>query len=328
MKIPRPTSPRRTRRGFTLVELLVSMTVLAGLMLLVTHLVNGTSQVIGRSGKHMDSDTEARLLFNRMAVDITRALKRPDIDYASFKQPGGSLGGSYNNTTISANLQPGNDQVAFYSETEGYFSGSKQPAGIQKSPVSIVGYRLANDPYTKLPGLLRLGKGLGWDPESGGSWGSVSYLPMTIQGQWPNLFNNDADYKTVGSQVVRFEYSYLLKASGTQPARLSITPWDSSATPAHTSIDGFRDVAAIVVALVVLDTNSRATVTDYSKLTGTAIFPDAVDAASDGKYGGDLAAAWNAVVNSEDFAARANLTPAAAAGVRVYERYFYLDTQQ
>lgn len=321
-------------KGFTLIEVLVAMAVLALLLVLVTQLLNSASRAIGGAGKHLDSDTEARLLFNRMAVDFGRCVKRPDVDYSSFKQPAGKLGTQYSSTSVAANLYAGvNDEMGFYCNTDGYFSGSPTPAGSQKAPLSLIAYMVANDPYSGLPGLQRLGKGLGWEPD-GAAWGSVVYLPLTLIGQWPNLFitsNNspvDKDYKTVGSQVVRFEYTYLLKATPSHVARLSTTPWDTLAS--HTSINGFADVAAIVVAIVVLDSTSRVLVRSYTNLTTSRFFADAKDSTVDTTDNGDIAAAWNAALNSTATPAATTLgipEPAAAA-LRVYERYFYLDTPQ
>jgi len=330
MNAPLRIRPHPGAKGFTLVEMLVSVAVLALMMVLVAQLVNGASAAIGRSGKHMDSDTEARLLFNRMAVDLSRMVKRTDVDYSSFKMAlSGTLGAAYGSTAIPANLQPGNDMMAFYADTDGYFSGATQPTtGSLKASISLAAYMVANDLYTGLPGLQRLGKGQGWDPGPGGAWGDVAFLPLTLLGQWPLLFNGDPDYKTVGSQVFRFEYTYLLKPTSTHSGRLTITPWDPTVTPAHTSINGFKDVAAIVVAIAVLDTTSRAIVTTSGYATLASAFPDALDSSTDPTYLGDIAPAWNAVINSTNFASSAGIPKAAAAGVRVYERYFYLDTQQ
>ena len=337
----------RAAMGFTLVELLVSMGVITLMMALVVQLINGASRVIGSSGKHMDADTEERLLFNRLSVDLRRIVKRADLDYSSFKQPTGTLGTQYNSATIQQNLQTGgNDQMAFYAETEGFFSGATQPTGYQKAPASLVAYMVATDAYTNQPCLRRMGKGLGWDPDSGGSWLNVGYLPLTLVGQWSDLFSTsangqtvDADYQTVGSQVVRFEYTYLLKPNLNDPSgmvyagKLSPTPyWSntngmaSSATAAHTSVNGFQDVAAIVVTIAVLDSTSRAIVSNYTNLTSNALFVDAQDAATDSTYKGDLAPTWNAVITNANFATKAGIPPSAAAGVRVYERSFYLDT--
>ena len=361
--------------GFTLVELLVSMTVLTLLVVMISQLVSSAATTISRSGKHMDSDTDSRLLFNRMAIDLGHMFKRADVDYSTFKQPAGSLASPYGATTITANLQTANnsdsstgqagpnDSMAFYSETEGYFSGGgTQPAGSDKAPASLLAYMVDIDPTTKTaktpagaPCLRRLGKGLGWDRGSGWTpnststgWGAIALLPLTLTGtpstggQWPDLFNlaqggkADPDYQTVSSQVVRFEYTYLLKpnytdTSGIYTGKLSITPYFSdqnsmsSKALAHTSINGFQDVAAIVVAVVMLDPASRALVQNPSAYTSLAsVFPDAKEVANDQNYNGDIAAAWNAVITGTNFTVSGVPKPALSS-LRVYERYFYLN---
>ena len=49
----------------------------------------------------------------------------------------------------------------------------------------------------------------------------------------------------------------------------------------------------------------------------------------DAAYNGDIAPVWNAAVNttgSPGFAASVGIPQTAASGLRIYERYFYLDT--
>ena len=72
---------RRARAGFTLVEMLVSIVLLALLILLVTQVVNTAAIVVRPATKHIDTDTQARTVFDRMAVDFAQMLKRTDIDY-------------------------------------------------------------------------------------------------------------------------------------------------------------------------------------------------------------------------------------------------------
>ena len=288
-------------RGFTLLEILCAVTVLTLMLVLVNQLTLSAMAVMSLSGRHIDSDTEARLIFNRMAVDFSRMLKRTDIDYSPFKQPSNPL--------------PGNDQFALYSETSGYFSGTSQPAGTGRGDVSLVAYRVANDPTTGSPGLHRMGKGLGWEPDPGGTaWSNVAFLPVTINDRWPNLFTGDTDYRPIGEQVFRMEYTYLLKSTATQAARTSITPWDATT---HTSVNGFKDVAAIIVTIAILDNSSRLLVKNFN---------DLAQPFSDAKDGTDTCSTWNAVVNSATFSTIANVSKPSAAGVRIYQRYFYLDS--
>ncbi len=294
--------------------MLVSLVVLSLIILIMVQITNSTATIV-QDSRRMSSDTEARLIFNRMAVDFGRMLKRVDLDYSTFKEPAGTLSVPYGSVAVPANPQTGgNDQCAYYSETTGYFSGGSQPTGQEKAPVALIAYMIANDPITGTPVLRRMGKGLGWEP-SGTSWQSVTYLPSTLSSQWSDLFAGDPDYKTVGSQTFRFEYNYLIKSSPTAAAKLSITPWNT--TLGHTSINGFQDVAAIVVTIAVLDNVSRKIVSNYTALTSS--LPDAQE-------GNAVAASWNSVVNSPTFAGTAQIPLQAATHVRIYERYFYLNS--
>jgi len=309
------------------VELLVSMAVLALIILLVSQLTNNAATVVAKSRKHMDMDTEARIIFSRFAIEVGEMVKRSDVDYSEFKQPASTLPARYGVVTVPANLQSGtNDQLAFYAETTGY--GNVQLAGAARANVSLVAYEVANDPFTGGPALRHMSQALGWEPGSGNLWKGIAYLPITILQQWGDPFGATytANFETVGDQVFRIEYTYLLKPTATAPSRLSITPWDTTAVPAHTSINGFADVAAIVLTLGLLDSRSRAIVHSYTNLTSTTLFPDAVEPTADSLYHGDVASAWNAKINTTTFASQANIPQAAARGIEVYECSFSLDT--
>ena len=317
---------RPRQSAFTLVEMLVSVAVLALMVVMVSQLTNSAATTVGNSGKHMDADTEARLLFNRMAYETQKMVKRQDVDYSTFKQPASTYLTVYGGGAQPANLQNNqNDQFAFYSETNGYFT-SNTISGSDKAPVSLIAYKVDNQLYPagSVPVLWRLGKGLGWEPNNAsGGWENMVYLPMTFDKRWPKgkLFDTtDPSYQTISPQVFRFEYTYLLKATASKAARFSITPWDTAATaPAHTSINGFKDVNAIVVAIALLDSTSRVIVRDYTNLINA--FPDAVD-------NKDIESQWLPVLNSPSFATVAKIPQTAASAVRVYQRTFYLDSPQ
>src|SRR4029450_8088566 len=72
---------RQLQRAFTLAELLVSTGVLVLLVLLLSQLLNTTATTVRPGNKHIDTDTEARIVFDRMAVDFAQMLKRTDVDY-------------------------------------------------------------------------------------------------------------------------------------------------------------------------------------------------------------------------------------------------------
>ena len=297
-----------SKAAFTLVELLVSIAVLALIVILVAQLTNSSATITKNSTKHMDADSQARVIFSRMALEFSKMLKRSDIDFSTFKQP--------------SNPQIGNDQFAFYAETTGtYPSTAPTPSTTDKAQVSLIAYNVAVDPYNGQTVLRRMTKGLGWDPAdatSTSAWMNVVYLPATLITKWPTLFGTDPDYRSVGDQVFRVEYSYLLKPTATQPGRISITPWDTTTNPPHTTIDGFKDVAAIVMTIAVLDSTSRIILSNAQYIGVANTLADAQD-------NRDTKTTWSGVVNSGSFAATAGIPSAAASAVRIYERSFYLD---
>ena len=67
------------RTGFTLLELLVSMAVLALLTLVVAQLTNSAARVTTDSHLRMDGDSQARLVLDRLSLDFAKMLKRPDV---------------------------------------------------------------------------------------------------------------------------------------------------------------------------------------------------------------------------------------------------------
>ncbi len=277
----------RRVRGFTLLEVLVSMTVLVLLVAVTAQIVSSAASVTGDSRRHMDADTQARLIFDRMALDFAGMVRRGDVDYY-FKK------------------NSGDDELAFYTEAVGYF-----PAGVTspdvKSPISVVGYRMGDE------GLERLGKGLVWNGAAVAGNATMVYLPETITGTWPGVggTGGDPDFQVIGGQVFRFEYSFLLRdETGTF---LSDQPW----LPANSAADGLKDVAAIVVTIAVLDDTSREILEPGDLDTAAGKFGDATGSTISEAPAGD----WEAKIGPGDL----GLPTLAAAQVRVYQRYFYLN---
>jgi len=270
----------------------------------VTQLIDSTSMMTGTGDKRMDADSQARLLFDRMALDFDRIVKRKDVDYYFQKS-------TANN----------NDQMAFYSEATGYYPSGVTGA-VPKSGVTLVGYRV-NSNFQ----LERLGKSLVWSgvtsstAEAGGlGSGDIGmvYLPKTLTGAWPGIVDGmDSDYQVIASQVYRLEYQFLLKgytdaSGGAYPAILSVTPWDTR--QAHTAIDGLRDVSAIVVAVAILDETSR-------KLVQTAQYDAMVSALPNPSGTSSILQSWN----NSNYLTASNIPRTAAAQIRIYQRYFYLN---
>lgn len=158
--------------AFTLVEMLVSVAVLLVIMAFVSQMMNSTTASTAMSGKHLDADTQARLVFDRMAADFAGMPHRTDVDFIFSKQPDpvSGLGSSGSN-----------DIMFFYSEAPAY-SGATNPATI--STVALTGYSCnsagGNAPGLPAYSLLRFSMGLTWDGAS--SPGGMVFLTSTTSG--------------------------------------------------------------------------------------------------------------------------------------------------
>ncbi|MFZ4773757.1 MAG: PulJ/GspJ family protein [Terrimicrobiaceae bacterium] len=280
--------------GFTILELLVAMAVLAMLVLMVSQLVQSGTAVIAGSRKNLGADAQAREVFGRFALDVAQMVKRPDLD-AVFSD------------------QPGNKKVFFYSESPGFASSATN-----LSTLSLVGYRVG--PTT---GIERLGKGLPWSGSGGATFLTytnpitTNALPAsTMPGTWaavigtaPDYDGTDADYHPLASGVFRVEYFFQKK--------------DGTYTLVRDQSQGFRDVSAIVLSLAVLDGDSSKIATDTSKLAEALPGPTAANLTNNILP----AELWQDIVNdSAAFASAAGIPQAAAARVRIYQRAFPLKT--
>jgi len=302
--------------GFTILELLVAMSVLALLVVMVAQITNSASATVAGSRKHMDADNQARAIFDRLATDIGKMVRRGDVDSI--------VKGSNSDAPGNPPTMPGNDAMFFFSEAPGY---SSTLTSSQKSPVTLVGYRINESATPGAPAyaLERLGSAIPW--ESGVGVTGVAFLTRanasstpapgsTIATGWSgavgSIGNNytdgtSTDYQAIGEGVFRLEYCYLLK-DGT----FSTTPFIAP----HTTAQGLQDVSAIVVALAILDLNSRKIAPDLEKLSQA--LPDASPPTL-------MAEAWKNAITSSNFASSAGIPQVAAGQVRIYQRFFYLN---
>jgi prepilin-type N-terminal cleavage/methylation domain-containing protein len=310
--LPKHRGPESVR-GFTLTELLVTMSVLVLLVFLFTQLLNSAATTMTLGNRRMDADSQARQLLDRMAIDFDQMLTRTDVSY-------------YVKTT--GNTQAGNDQIAFFSAVPGYYSQAAY-----NSNASLVAYRVNADStsasYNKLE---RMGKGF---PLNGAY--TTAPIPLlfrdgttntTIQGVWPAAASPttaDPDYETAGPQVFRFEYYYLLSSSPSVGTANQLTagPWSST--------DTFlvKEVAAIVVAIAVIDPKDK-TLLDTVDPTGAKLkrlngadgqAPLLVDYdTASMTTPGQLLTTWRTALDANTV----GLPQPAISGIRLYERYFYL----
>lgn len=348
--------------AFTIVEILVSVTVLAILVAVVSQLTNAAAGTIMGSRKHLDADSQARMVFDRMAIDFERMVRRKDVDSIFSKQNG-------------------NDKMFFYSEAAVY-SGTTTAAA--RNTIGLVGYRI-NTGYQ----LERLGKALTWEG-AGNAPGSVVFLTFnggattpdpksTLAGNWsaaignPPAYNgSDTGYHVAAETVYRLEFCFQVKdltnpnipgaaysnypvacfgagatnqgsASATAPAGPKVGDrWfdnvnnrafvcTGTATGGNTwQSNGMDDVLGIVVAIGVLDNTSRKIVADpatgaIQSSAGTALveaFQDSTDADLKSSPPKLPAEAWQTALDTQGFANNAGIPQSTAAQIRIYQRCF------
>jgi hypothetical protein len=359
---------RRTRGGFTLAELLVSVFALVLVIFMVAQLLNSATAITRTGSKHIDTDTQARVVFDRMALDFAQMLKRSDVDYYVKQRNGYTGHGNGHGWGRSKNGDLGSDQIAFFSEVRGYYPSGEPSTG--RSPISLVAYRVnesspSNPTYGRLE---RMAKGLHWagvdDNNATNKPYPIIFAPGQVTAgigpwgsQWQAAINNDnnqnrsddPDYEVIGPGVFRFEYYYLLKNG-----RVTDWPWDfrdpQFQNPDQLTIYnprkiGLTQVEAIAVAIAVIDPASRALIQAASANAGfgnildvaaeMADFKNARGRGVGGQKIGDLEAQWQGVVESIAQTGRTDpgdaglrIPQEAAKGIRIYNRFFDLKTIQ
>jgi hypothetical protein len=281
--------------AFTLAELLVAVGILTLLIVLVARMVSSAASVTTLANKRMDTDSQARPLFDRMALDFAQILKRTDVSY-------------YMKT--AATSMTGNDLIGFYSAVQGYYSSTP-------CPVSVVAYRVNSDSnnsgaYNRLE---RMGKGLPWNGASTTDT-PVVFLPLTVDTTWPSVSSssaydsvdlNSSAYEVIGPHVFRLEYYYLERATGTLV--------EYPATWSSPSAVAIKDIAAIVVAIAVIDPKSKVLLSNSQIATLAGSLSDYTS----GLGPGQLLAQWQAALDSVT-----DMPRPAVSGIRLYERYFYI----
>ena len=282
--------------GFSLLELLVAMGVLALLIVLIAQLFTSAQGLVENGSKQMDADAQARAVFDRMAIDFAQIIRRPDVDCFLKDRD---------------HPQPGNDQLAFFGQVRGY------PGEDSYSSVSLVAYRI-----NAAAQMERLGCGLPWNGQGGQP---MVFLPFKISDVCPNATTSasDDDYELAGPEVFRMEYYYVIKSAASNPSILSSLPWDARAPTSHSAVKGYRDVAAIGVVVAVIDPKSRKLVssTDLNRLAQRlSDFPETDSSGNNAAKPGDLEADWQKAVTASD------LPRAAASSIRIYRRWFPLST--
>jgi prepilin-type N-terminal cleavage/methylation domain-containing protein len=283
-------------RAFTLLEIMVSVVVLTILVIIVSRIVNSATTITTLGNKRLDTDSQIRPVFDRMAVDLSQMIKRTDVDYY--------VKGSFDLETASNPQHGPNDHLAFFCQSEGYY-----PSTGSRSPISLVAYRINdNNTSASYNKMERLGKGLVWNGVSATNKPLLFGL-QAIANNWAGAgatdnvtADPDSDYELIGPQIFRFEYFYLLKTGA-----ISNLP----------GTQGLQDVAAIVGTIAALDPKTKVLLSDAQIATLIGRLVD-FDPSTHTKIA-DLPTAWQNTLDGTT-----DMVRPAISGIRIYQRSFYL----
>lgn len=253
-------SDGKGKAAFTLVEMLVAMAVLVLLMGIIVQIVEMTGRSISSSSRHLDSLEQARMVFDRLQLDVSGRPRRADLPVLLSKAAG-------------------NDSLQFYSQVEGYGGSARN--------FTVVGYRIQQTNTARLYQMERGALGTAWTDTP------PAFLPQAS----PAI--PDADYDVLAGGVFRLEFC-CLKTDGV----LSTT-----------AASDLGDVAAIIVALAVLDPDSRKLTTSSSQLEALAA------ALPDSAAGAVPLPAWQAALFQSP---PSGIPTRVWQSIRIYQRAFYV----
>jgi len=281
--------------GFTLVEMVVALGILAILVVLMGQVINQVSKTITRAQGHSQCDTEAAVVFDRIGDDIAQIINRSDADALFIGFPTNSASGS--NGLSSAGTDH-NDQMFFYSQGSGYATNTTN-----QSPICFISYVVTNQV------LKRLGVAQSWDDQTFITSGNKQTLingtnPLTLGLSTTNY------YHVLGPSVIRMEVA-LLMVAGTTNADGSSNGDNAYAnlTNGTNYWHGLTNVNSIAVGLAILDQTTRGLLTSQQLSNVASALPDSI-ASNNGGFPG----AWTNQVIS--------VPGSPNSQVRIYKRVF------
>lgn len=340
--------PRRLRAGFTLVELLVAMAVLALILVLVGQIISHTSSTIGSSTRNISVDQMAGTVLDRIGAELSAMVTKGPATLIAIKNTSGS------------------DGLAFVSngrgEDLGYATNSIRLSvwGCGVAPQSD--YVASGSTSTALP-MVCLGSGALLFNGTNGSWEQATtnmLISNTVLQAAANDVSNwmsaTAPVTTAGAGLgapeplnlgtFRLEVCFLrsdgqlINGSGTSTNALplnrnflssaaagSVTQYPVAFNAKDTNLYDANGnplyVRAIVVGIAVIDPQSQKQLgpTLLNKLSSTNVFPKAAD-------GQSPLQAWDfSRVNSSPvtYNQLSSISPLALRYIHIYQRYFYVD---
>jgi type II secretory pathway pseudopilin PulG len=301
----------KTAQAFTLVELLAAVAVLTIIGILIVQITKAATDTTRLSNRAVDAAAQARLAFDRLALDISALVKRKDVDFQATNTPAA-----------------GAAALEFLSEVTSSGLASASNRGI-----SLVAYQTATHADVGRLCLLRAGKAVAWSNPGKALSGFYSNgLPVRFGDAAFPVAVAGTDYDVLASGIIRMAVGFRLypddeavtlsgaAAPLSAPARGQIVyaPPIWKATPsgggaAVEMVDVSR-IAALVVGVVAGDVESL-------KLASSAAIGDLAGAFPIPVNGAMPVETWQPMVSHVD-ALPASVPLAVRQGLKVFQRAF------
>lgn len=317
MRANPPSSDDRIVRAFSLIELLVGMALLALLGVLVIQIVSATSQTVRLSNQLVDAASQARLVFDRVRLDLAGLVCREDVDFSggnSSSLTGGAPGPEL--VFLATVLSPGSDRA-----------------------LSAIAYQLGiHADNNNRHCLLRGARAVPWSAAQSYMGLDGNGIPRRVTA-WGSLLPQSSDFQVLAPGAITVVFGFQLSSSGQSMELESgdVVTADgqvvysmpmrtvTSHSGATQKIPDISAVAAIVVGVVTLDLKSLGLLTpeQVTELAGKFVRPAAVPSNPNQQLPSQL---WTPIAN--DVAALGSTLPLSARqSVRVFERFFPINPQ-
>jgi type II secretory pathway pseudopilin PulG len=297
-----PTLHRRSPRlqAFTVVELLVAMAVLVTLSLFLVQAVSLMSQAVTINTNKLDSAAQARLFFDRLALDLGARPRRSD------------LGMVFTKNGTAGNTPGANDTLQFYSVDA--YAGARQ--------VSWISYQIVpTSSGTAFIPAYSLERG-----SNGSLWSGTSSttLPVSWVGGNPATWVVSApvpiasNYVLMASGIFRLEFCFLVN-NGVTSSYTNGSGNASTSPPTPAVITPtYSNVTALVVGVAVLDSQNLGLLKSLNSTSIGTLSGDFQDTAE----GDDPLTDWNKQMAKSSFAS--GIPAQVVKNIRLYERTFYV----
>ncbi len=283
----------KERSGFTLVELLVSITILSLILLMLARAMGYVSQLWVSGIGAVDNYTKARNILTVLDRDVQKMVLRPDI--AAF---------------VNGNSSSPSPACAFYTNVEG--------SGTDGRTVSLVQYLLNPLGGTAPAAQTTLGRvNTGMNYTMSGSTplpGTLTTpLPAALT-QLPTPTATNTDNLATG--VIQFQWQFV---DGSGHIITPPTPFSYN----FTTPGAATNPRAMIISVLVLN-NSAYTLATQSSSLMTKLQADFPGTMPTGTTNETYSQYWNSILNPTTGTLDATLPPPIRSGLQVFQRYIPL----